>query len=92
MKHEFANQSRRGIVPPTPAEFALAKSRGKVLTGEALAQMRAEARAAKRIPTVPVSKITVSTTDAQKLKMLNREVKRLQTENTTLKIKILTGK
>jgi hypothetical protein len=57
MEREFATHCNRiGVIPPSRAEMALARSRGfNSITGEQLRSMRAEASATKRsIAAAPV--------------------------------------
>jgi len=92
MPIEFANRtirSRTGVKPPSPAEYALAKRQGfDTISGEQLAQMRSQARAAK----VAVPVISTVTSDATTIKKLRRQVEKLSNENAILKIRIMTAK
>jgi hypothetical protein len=94
MKREHADhRSRTGITPPTKTEFALAKSRGVVLTGGLLAQMRTEARAAKvRSSVQPETPKPLAPSNPKTIKILLRQIEKLRSENTLLKVKIMTSK
>jgi hypothetical protein len=95
MKTEYAQRNRTGITPPTKEEFALAQSRGfRSISGKQLAEMRAEARTSRRVNLRTAATTTSASTqsDSMTIKKLGREVERLRQENTSLKIKIMTGK
>ena len=96
MNREFAsssNRQERKIPVPTQAEYALVKSRGlNGLSSTQLAQMRAEARAAKRTPVTTAAKpVAAKAAPAGTLleQRLKRQVERLKNEVCNLKLRIL---
>jgi len=96
MKIERANQGgRTGVTVPTPAEFALAKSRGRdSITGDELRQMRAEARATRKASVIPfVSKLTQvsqAPSDTLVVTKLKRQIERLKNEIVMMKVREMT--
>jgi len=97
MTNEHANHSARpGVQPPTKEEFAYASSRGlSSISGEQLAEIRAQTSVAKRATAPAALKTTlgspapVETLAERKLK---KKVDRLKNEIAILKIRIMTGK
>jgi hypothetical protein len=89
---EYANNStRKGVTPPTKAEFAEAASRGLILSGDLLREMRAEGRAQRKESVIPVA-ARPGPSDTLTVTKLKNKIERLKNQIAILKVRLMSSK
>ena len=93
MIRQFADRTTRSrTTPPTQAEFAEARAKGKdSITGAELTQMRTEARQNKRAPAKATSEAPAPTLQQYKTKVQQQAkvIEKLRNEVTMLQVKLM---